>query len=145
MESNEFKTDALITVHGKQTLDDPEAEDISLVTQGRFYRRKGIWYISYDETEVTGMTGTRTTVRVAPEAVTVIRTGRYPSTMEFEVGQRHRTIYRTDWGDLEFGVVTRAIETDLTDAGGQLKVSYGLEVEHARVSDNDLQISIQSC
>ena len=62
MEQNEFKTDALITVHGKQTLDDPEAEDISLVTQGRFYRRKDCYYISYDETEVTGMTGTRTTV-----------------------------------------------------------------------------------
>jgi uncharacterized beta-barrel protein YwiB (DUF1934 family) len=145
LESNEFKTDALITVHGKQTLDDPEADDISLVTQGRFYRRKGIWYISYDETEVTGMTGTRTTVRVAPEAVTVIRTGRYPSTMEFEVGKRHRTIYRTDWGDLEFGVVTRSVSKDLTEQGGELKVSYGLEVEHARVSDNDLHISIQSC
>ena len=145
MEQNEFKTDALITVHGKQTLDDPEAEDISLVTQARFYRRKDCYYISYDETEVTGMTGTRTTVKVGPDTVTVIRTGRYPSTMEFEVGHRHRTIYRTDWGDLEFGVVTKSIHRSLDDRGGELKVRYGLEVEHARVSDNDLHISIQSC
>ena len=60
-------------------------------------------------------------------------------------GHRHRTIYRTDWGDLEFGVVTKSIHRSLDDRGGELKVRYGLEVEHARVSDNDLHISIQSC
>ena len=37
------------------------------------------------------------------------------------------------------------MSNDLTEQGGELKVSYGLEVEHARVSDNDLHISIQSC
>lgn len=139
-----MKKDAIISIHGRQELDDPETDIITLVTSGRYYRRGGSYYVTYDETDLTGMTGTKTTLKVSPSSVTVLRTGLYPSQLVFEEGKRHMSLYDTDFGQLTVAVRTERIESTLGDDGGSLRVRYAVEIDHAHAGINSLHIDVRA-
>jgi len=139
-----MKTDALISIKGLQQVDNPDTDEISLTTEGRYYEKNGIYYLMYEESEVTGFADTRTTVKVTPAAVTVTRSGKYPSMMTFEKGQRHMSLYETDYGPLTICIATRSIDWDLDEKGGTINVSYDIKVQQAHMSTNSLSIEVKA-
>lgn len=139
-----MKKDVIISIRGLQQNEEGSTDPITLVTAGRYYRRGGSYYISYEETELTGMAGTRTTLRVAPDSVRVIRTGVYPSQLVFEQGKRHLSLYHTDYGDLSVVVSTQSIQSTLTDDGGALDVQYAIEVGSSPLGVNHLCLNIKN-
>ena len=44
-----MKKDVIISIKGLQQMDDPETDEITLTTEGRFYRRSGSYYLTYEE------------------------------------------------------------------------------------------------
>ena len=138
-----MKKDVIISIRGKQELGDPEADVIELTTAGRFYRRGRAYYVSYEESEMTGLLGTRTTLKVQPDTVSVIRTGLSPSQLVFERGKRHVTLYHTEYGSMEVAVSTERIEHALTDEGGTIDVRYAIEIDHVHASVNELSVSVR--
>lgn len=139
-----MKKDALISIKGLQQVDNPDTDEISLTTEGRYYLKNGSYYLVYDESEVTGFADTRTTVKVNPREVTVTRSGKYPSMMTFEKGQRHMSLYETDYGPLTICVATKSIDWKLDEMGGEIRVSYDIEVQHAYMSTNSLTIEVKA-
>ncbi len=138
------KKDAVISIRGRQELDDPEADIVTLVTEGRFYRRNGSYYVTYDETDLTGMSGTKTTLKVSDGSLTVLRTGLYPSQLVFEEGKRHMSLYQTDFGQLTVSVRTERIRSSLNDEGGTLDVRYSVEIDHAHAGVNNLRVDVRA-
>ena len=132
-----MKKDVIISIRGLQESQGESEDPITLVTAGRFYRKNGLYYISYDETELTGLAGTHTTVKV-------IRTGLYPSELQFELGKRHMSLYHTEFGDLSIVVSTNHIRNTLTDDGGDLDVKYTVEVANTPVGVNHLTLNIKN-
>ena len=55
--------DITLKIIGKQSYDDMEEEQMEFVTDGRFYVRGGSAYIIYDESEVSGLAGCKTSIR----------------------------------------------------------------------------------
>ncbi len=139
-----MKKDVIISICGLQQAEGETADPITLVTAGRYYRKNGHYYITYEETELTGLEGTRTTLRVAPDHVKLIRTGQYPSELLFELGKRHLSLYHTDFGDLSIVVSTQNIHNTLTDDGGELDVKYAVEVANTAVGVNHLNLKIKN-
>ena len=139
-----MKKDVIISIRGLQESQGEAADPITLVTSGRYYRKNGLYYISYDETELTGLAGTHTTVKVGTDAVKVIRTGLYPSELQFELGKRHMSLYHTEFGDLSIVVSTNHIHNTLTDDGGDLDVKYTVEVANTPVGVNHLTLNIKN-
>lgn len=139
-----MKKDVIISIKGLQQNEEDAAAPVTLVTAGRYYRKNGSYYISYEETELTGLAGTRTTLRVAPDSVRVIRTGLYPSQLVFEKGKRHLSLYHTDYGDLSVVVSTHSIQNTLTDDGGALDVKYAIEVGSSPLGVNHLSLNIKN-
>jgi len=139
-----MKTDALISIKGLQQVDNPDTDEISLTTEGRYYEKNGTYYLMYEESEVTGFADTRTTVKVTPATVTVTRSGKYPSMMTFEKGQRHMSLYETDYGPLTICIATRNVDWDLDEKGGRIDVSYDIEIQHAHMSTNSLSIEVKA-
>ena len=139
-----MKKDVIISIKGLQQNEEDAADHVTLVTAGRYYRKNGSYYISYEETELTGLAGTRTTLRVAPDSVRVIRTGLYPSQLVFEKGKRHLSLYHTDYGDLSVVVSTHSIQNTLTDDGGALDVKYAIEVGSSPLGVNHLSLNIKN-
>lgn len=139
-----MKKDVIISIQGLQENEYDPQDPITLVTGGRYYRKNGTYYISYEESALTGLEGTRTTVRISPDTVKVIRTGPYPSELVFQQGKRHLSLYHTDYGDLSVVISTQNIKNTLTDDGGVLDVKYAVEIGNSPVGVNHLCLNVKN-
>ena len=139
-----MKQAVVLSIRGRQSYADQEPEVIELVTEGTMEFVGGGWNLSYEESELTGLQGTRTTLRVSPDTVRVIRTGECPSELLFETGKRNLSLYHTEYGDLSVVISTRSIRSTLTDDGGELNVSYAVEIGSSPVGVNQLSLNIQN-
>lgn len=128
------------------TCGDQAVPDITeFLTEGDFYREQDTSCFSYEETEVLGMEGTTTTVKVDDGKVSVIRLGSVNSLMEFEEGKRNVTLYSTPYGDFSMGVVTRGVQVAYDDrrAPVRVKVDYNLEIKGLASSSNTIDIQVR--
>lgn len=137
-----MEKEVIISIKGKQEVGDGPAESMELVTKGWMRRMEGVYTLAYQESEVTGLEGTLTTIKVEQEEerVTLTRVGEYNSEMVFEEGNRHLSLYNTPYGAVSMGVNTRHLLAELDDNGGCVEVDYTLEVEGAVVGRNTFQI-----
>ena len=90
--------------------------------------------ISYNETEVTGMEGSTTTVtflKSEPNVVSMIREGAVSATLVFEEGKRHHCLYKTPFMPFEVCVRTIKISNALLGAGA-LSLDYIVEIRGAK-------------
>lgn len=138
-----LKKDAVITVYGLQEDEEGIGEPITVVTPGHFYRKNGMYYVIYDESELTGLVDTKTMIKASPEAVSVTRSGKYPSQLTFENGKRHLSLYHTEYGDLAIAVTTQRIVVDMTDDGGMVDVEYSVEIDNQPVGSNHLKVEVK--
>ena len=90
--------------------------------------------ISYNETEVTGMEGSTTTVtflKNEPNVVSMIREGAVSATLVFEEGKRHHCLYKTPFMPFEVCVRTIKVSNALLGAGA-LSLDYIVEIRGAK-------------
>ena len=131
----------IVSVKSKQMVD-REEENIELVTPGKFYKKENIYYVVYDETEISGMEGTTTTMKIGSEEVNLIRFGTTTTRLNFRKGIRDISLYQTPYGVLELVIDPFLIDIDMNDNGGEVKLSYGLEAGGQKASTNELHIKI---
>ena len=88
--TKDMKKDVLITIRGTQQVNE-EKDVVEMITTGRYYRKNGLYYISYEETEATGYEGCRTTLKIGPnDKVTMTRFGPSRSQLIVQQGVRHQ-------------------------------------------------------
>lgn len=139
-----MKKDVMISINGLQGTAEGSEDNITLVTGGTLSRVDGDYVIRYEESELTGMQGTVTTLNIGENTVTVTRTGQHPSQMMFEKGRRHNTLYHTNYGDLIVGVDTHHIFSDITESGGSLTVKYAIDIDNSIAGTNSLTVSVKN-
>ena len=90
--------------------------------------------ISYNETEVTGMEGSTTTITFLkndPNVVSMMREGAVSATLVFEEGKRHHCLYKTPFMPFEVCVRTIKVSNVLLGAGA-LSLDYIVEIRGAK-------------
>ena len=141
------KKKVLIKVEGTQEFVDREpagqADRIEFVTIGTYHLRPHEFYIMYKESELAGMAGVTTTLRVKDGRVTLNRMGAAGLKQEFEPGVLHRSVYNTNFGSLWLSILTKQLETDLTAHGGRISLEYDLFVDDILISHNGLTITLK--
>ncbi len=70
-----MRKDVIIQINGCPKYEDGNEESIELTTAGRLYRKNGNYYIIYKESELTGMEGVTTTLKVEDKRITLMRNG----------------------------------------------------------------------
>ena len=140
---NDIKKDVWVSVSGAQQGADIDNEPISLTSQGRLYRKGKNYFINYEESALTGLEGTHTTVKVDGDEVSVIRTGKYPSQMIFKNGNKTMTMYNTDYGPLTVVINTKNVTSTITDQGGLVDILYEIDIEHEPAYANHLLIKVK--
>jgi len=120
-----------------------EEDNIEFSTDG-FYQFDGdVAQMSYMESEVTGLMGTRTTLTVLPDKVVVDRRGTITSRMEFKEGAKDAFQYGTPYGSANLGIETRGIKHKMTENGGYIDIDYVVNMEHAVVTRNRFKITVR--
>lgn len=123
--------DVMISIMGIQHYEGEDEQSLELITGGKLSRRDGSWYITYPESEMTGMEGTVTTFEVAADgAVTLRRSGTVGAEMRFQEGRKFESLYNIGKDTMLIGVKANRVKTDLSEEGGRLEVDYAIEIEH---------------
>ncbi len=135
--------DVTIDLRSSQRYPRQEPEEMELTVHGKLYFRGGSVFISYEESAMTGMENTRTTLKVEPGRVEIIRTGKNHSRLCFQEGLRHESPYRTPYGLLQLATVTHHLVTHMGQEGGTLSIRYQVELEGQLASENHLQIEVR--
>ena len=148
MNENKFpsvKKDVVITIVSEQNFDGMEPDRIDLITTGRLYAKNGKYYISYEESELTGMEGSRTTVKVEPQTgrVTMTRTGTYPSQIMFSENERKVGLYNADMGDIAVSTHTNEVKSSIDENGGALSIDYTVEIDSNLAGAHRFQMSVK--
>lgn len=130
----------LLTIDGTQHFYGEEPETTKLVTDGTLRKENDILFLSYAESELTGMRGTMTTFRIEKDRVTLTRTGTVESVMTFAVGKEDRSLYDIGFGALMITVRTDRIDCEMDENGGFLEVSYAISIEDSAAGTIEYRI-----
>lgn len=133
----------ILTVIGTQTNEWGEKDTIELITLGNLYVKNNSIYLLYNETAVSGMEGTTTSVKAEPRRVTLNRMGSAELKQIFEVGILNDGNYVTPFGIMPTRVLPSKVEVDLTEMGGSINLEYELELGQHKVSYNELSITVK--
>lgn len=142
-------------IRAKKTGEETDAiEKIDLITEGIMTVTPDAGFteepsytvaISYDETELTGMAGARSTVTYRTSdrgLVTMLRTGLVSTAMTFKVHHRAICTYDTPYMPFSIGIHALTVDNRL-DIDGILKLDYIIEIRGARAERCEMTMKIQ--
>ena len=138
-----MEKEVIISIKGMQDFEQTGKDSIELVTRGSLGRKAGMLTLSYEESELTGLEGTLTTIQVEPERVTMMRTGQVNTQMVFQEGRRHLSMYNTPYGAMTIGVNTRHLFAELGEDGGEIEIDYNIEIDHTVTGRNVFHINVK--
>ncbi len=139
-----MKIPVMLSICGKQNYIDQEPEVIELVTEGTLENTGNGWEICYEESDLTGLEGAFTSFLVEQDKITLTRTGNLTSQMVFRVGVRHESLYNMGFGVLLITVNATKIQHELTENGGYVDLSYGIEIEQTAAGNIDYRLEIKT-
>ena len=143
MKKKQDLKDVWISFHSVNSYDDEEPDSLEFSTDGQYLFEDNVGCLSYQESEVTGLEGTRTSVTILPDQVVVDRDGMVKSRMIFKEGLKSSFLYSTPFGQATMGVDTRRIRQSVNENGGEVEIDYVVDMEHAVVARNKFSITIR--
>jgi len=139
-----MEKEVIISIHGVQTDPDGSDEVVDFLTKGSLggSLEQG-YYLTYKESELTGLEGTTTTFQIEPGQVTMLREGNLNSSMVFREGERHVSLYDAGFGGFMLGVNTHRVRADIGHEGGEMELRYAIEVENTVIGENAFHIQVR--
>lgn len=140
---SEETKNVMISIRSLQEFEDGAPDSVELTTTGFLSRTESGYCVSYEESALTGMEGTHTSLQISPQRVILTRTGELNTQMVFEKDVRHLSLYSTPMGRLEVGVATRRLHTTIGDRGGELHVDYAIDIGHQLTGKNSFFLTVR--
>ena len=134
--------DVIISVTGVQNSQDGP-DSLQLVTAGKYGVDSDQICLTWEESELTGMEGTRTSITVQPRSVVLSREGKLNTSMEFLEGKKSYFLYETPFGSATMGLDTQRIRSSFDLHGGNREIEYTVDVDQTIVGRNRFYIHVQ--
>lgn len=139
-----MKRPVMLSIRGRQSYEGQEPDSIELVTEGTMEFRDGGWDIAYEESELTGLEGVTTVFRVEPGKVTLTRSGQLHSSMVFQQGLVHESLYQMEFGVLMLSVCAKQVYFDIVPDGGVIDLVYSIDIENSAAGEIDYHLDIRA-
>ena len=139
-----MKQNVILSILGRQSYMSQEPDQIELVTEGVLEDQGNAWFLSYEESDLTGMSGVTTTFVVEPDKVTLKRTGKLNSQMVFQEGVPHDSLYQMPFGAMMITVCAKFLYFDIVPDGGVIDLQYSIEIEHTAAGIVDYHLDIRA-
>ncbi len=132
----------LITIIGRQWLQDDPPSQVKVVTEGVWACENGETVLTYQESEASGLGQTQTKLTLHDdESVSMLREGDHAMRMDFRPGARHITNMTTPYGSLSMGLFTSAVSSTRDENGGRVRITYAMDAHMAKALNTKLDIS----
>ncbi|MCM3442950.1 MULTISPECIES: DUF1934 domain-containing protein [Bacillaceae] len=116
-----------------------DKETIEMNTAGEQFLKGNTVYLRYDEEHELG--SVKTTVKIAPEEVMVMRSGAVTMKQRFIQGQKTMTDYATPFGKLQLEINTNSLTIDKTELEDRLVILYDLQIDENEKHVHKLMIT----
>lgn len=134
-----MKKKAIISVSSKQSNEEP----IEIVTPGSFYKKNDFYYAVYKETELSGMEGTTTTLKMKQDKFSLIRMGSTSTKMDFDENRKNVSMYKTPYGTIELEIKTNNLNVNVNKEGGDILINYGIGTAGQALKNTELKVKIK--
>ncbi len=141
---NKQENKFIISIKGLQTYeDDNDDTHISLLTEGEFEYQDGAYFIDYEESELTGLEGTKTSIEIGTNYVSLQRNGTVNTHMLFMKDRKTSSYYSTPYGDMQIDIFTDYLNIDISPTGGKINVDYFIDINNHSTGKNNFEIEIR--
>lgn len=122
-----------------------EEEDIIEVTSPGIYIKLEDGYKAiYEETELSGMEGTTTILKIGNDEVILEREGTTTTKMVFNEDEPCVSLYNTPYGMLEITISTDELNIDMDEYGGEININYNMAVAGQAPLQTSLQLKVET-
>ena len=108
---------------------------------GRMAEKNGTNYVFYEEGEVTGLAGTKTTIKWNDERIIILRSGTLDHRQEFCQGLVDKSLYQTPYLKIPLETATKYFYTGFRKGVWNLEIEYSLS--HSGQPYGDMKILIE--
>ncbi len=108
---------------------------------GRMAEKNGTNYVFYEESEVTGLEGTKTTIKWNDERIIIWRSGTLDHRQEFCQGLVDKSLYQTPYLKIPLETATKYLYTGFRKGVWNLEIEYSLS--HSGQPYGDMKILIE--
>ena len=133
---------AVISIRSFSDLDKDEV--IEVVTPGKFHLGESEFKAVYEESEISGMDGTTTTLVIKDDVLVLEREGSTSTRMEFNKGEDVISLYNTPYGMLNLNIDTKRLKINMNEEGGEIHSKYiiGLDGQEGITTILDIKIQV---
>ncbi len=141
--------DIVLTITGRQFIGEENEDQVEFVTDGKLYERNGAAYLVYEDSELSGYPGCRTSLKLTDGHLRMVRLGQagsdYHMEMDFHKGKRMQSRYQTPFGSIAMEVMTNDVIANLSEDGnGSIVIDYDVSLDGLAEGRNSLKIDVES-
>lgn len=137
-----MKKKAVISLRSFNDLDKDDV--IEVVTPGEFFVTEDGFKAVYEETEISGMNGTTTTLTMLNDALLLEREGSTSAKMDFKKGETSISLYNTPYGVLDLQIHTEYLQVDVDENGGDIVAKYSMELAGQPPITTKLSVNVKT-
>ena len=140
--------DIMLKIVGKQLYGfSEEEEQMEFVTEGKYQEEGDAIVLSYDESELSGINGCTTSLKITGDKILMKRFGvsmPLDTEIQFEKGKRFTGFYDTPFGAVEMEVLTNNVVNNINraDATGTVNIDYHISLRGLSEGRSRLDIEI---
>lgn len=138
--------DIMVRIKGQQVTEEASDSTMEFVTEAKLYEKGEAMYLVYEETELSGIPGCKTRLKLQGGKVQMKRLGEgigMGHEIRFEKGKRYKGYYETPFGAIEMEVLTNALENTLSPEGdGHVDIDYSISLKGLIEGRNRLNITL---
>ena len=136
----------MIRIKGQQANAESGEDFMEFVTEAKLYKRGEALYLIYEESELSGIPGCKTRLKLKADEVQMKRFGEgvgHGNEIRFEKGKRYTGLYETPFGAIEMEVLTNELENTMSEQGeGHIDIDYSISLKGLLEGRNKLNITM---
>ena len=133
----------IVKINSEQINEYGDKDIMEFMSEGKLYIKNNNIYITYEESEITGMENTNTTIKIQGNKVTIKRFGKNNSTMEFDKNKKFITKYETPQGIFSMQVLTKDIDIVISEENKiKIHINYKIIIDGLFEGNNIINIYV---
>jgi uncharacterized beta-barrel protein YwiB (DUF1934 family) len=133
-----------VTVEGVQVDTAGEKNVLKSKASGRYAARAGKHYVRYEDASLHDKETVPTVLKISREGLTLIRRGAVDMQLEFRLGEKTRSVYRTPYGNFDLLVDTKKLDIIFDGGQGRIVAEYDLFLNDALQGHNTLNVVVNA-